>query len=579
MRIRVVFSGAWLLWTLSACSGSEQAGAGGAAGQAGQGGTAGQGGAGGGAAGTGGSGFVGCDPGQSESCAALAPSFASGTATCRDDRSGFDVSGCVLAERPYNNELVKPAERDPARFADALANNAAPWSFELSLSRQPNDVWVIRLGGGGFCDDHVLSCVDRRFLAQGIEAQDGADFKPKDYDALRQRWVEGPQGATPNDVANPDFWNANFAQFHYKSSDLWLGGSLDAFDTSCRDESCVIDGTGAAACANPTAANGQPCTGRWYRRGRINVRAGVEILIQRFGLDDATAKVLFVGTSAGSYGVLHNADTLAALLPKTAARGDLKVMADGAWAADWDDAGFRMGDQYSKNDQADALALTQSLLNAYQGELLRPCTTAMTAAGRAPSDCILSAESYPFLTKPRSEGGLGLPVFIQKSQYDSLELGFHLDDQERPLFTAKDAVLDKWRSAQFAGLGQTNWLFSGECSYHTTVEVDAWWKVVQPHLGQFWAGAPAQQILGTGTCPPAKCAVDADCNDGKPQTTDVCTVGRCLNFACFVDADCGAAAVCRSGACLPRECYQDGDCDDQNAATLDRCQDYVCQHQ
>ncbi|MEZ4368871.1 MAG: hypothetical protein R2939_21720 [Kofleriaceae bacterium] len=524
--------------------------------------------------------FVGCAAAEQVACASLAPTYAAGTATCRADLTGFDVTTCAVADRPYDNELVKPAERDPARWATALTNNGEPWSLEVSLSPTGSDVWIIRLGGGGFCDDDLLSCRDRASLAQGVGAADGSDLVPAKYAGMRQRWVEGPSGTTPNDGANPALWDANFAQFNYRSSTLWTGASLAASDTSCRNEGCVLPGSGPSDCAAPTLPNGEPCTGQWYRRGRINIAAGVEILMQRFGLDDTTARVLYVGTSAGAYGVQHTADLLVERLPMTAARGDLRLVPDGAWAADFDLGSHRLGDQYSTNTAADVAAFATSF--ARLGATLLPtCVAGESAAGRDPTRCADSVVAYDWLTRPATEGGLSLPVLVLKSRLDTIEMGFHLDGTTGVSILEDDDARTAWIAGQDASLADVPWLVAGACQYHTTVELQSWWPVVGPVVADFVTDATAPRRL-LDQCPPPQCASSAQCNDGDPATTDVCAAGVCINRECTRDDQCDdgdplTEDVCRAQRCEARACYQDTDCDDGNPVTLERCRDYACE--
>ena len=524
--------------------------------------------------------FVGCAIDEVSDCTALAPSFTAGTATCRADRTGFDVTTCARGDRRFDNELVKPAVRDATRWSAAVANNGEPWSLEVSLSPTGSDVWIIRLGGGGFCDDDLLSCVDRGFLAMGVRTADGTDIEPDKYGGMRRRWVEGPTGSTPNDVDNPLLWDANFAQLNYKSSTLWTGDSMAATDTSCRDEGCLIPGTGPADCETATRPNGAPCTGRWYRRGRINIRAGIEVLMQRFGLDDQTARVLYVGTSAGAYGVQHSADLLVERLPHTASRGDLRVVPDGAWAADFDDASFRMGDQYSTNTAADVAAVATSFARL-GGTMLPTCVAGETAAGRDPARCTDSVVAHAWLTRPRDEGGLGLPVLVLKSRLDTLELGFHLATSDATSLLEDASARAAWVAVQDASLAGLPWLFAGLCRYHTTVEVESWWTAVGPLVGDFFTDATAPRRVLDG-CPPPQCTTAAQCNDGDPSTTDMCAAGACINRECTRDAECddGDAStedVCRSQRCAARECYANADCDDGNPSTAERCREYTCE--
>jgi hypothetical protein len=492
-----------------------------------------------------------CPSGAVVPCDTLAASWASGDATCTAGR--YDVSTCALdTTRTWGNELVKPAERDP-RWDDARTNNGDPWPMEVSLHPDGGREWVIRLGGGGFCDDDIVSCLDRGWLARGSGQADGADVLPSKYAGIKRRWVGGPgMFGVPNDVDNPDFHDAHFVTFTYKSSDLWTGASLDAYDTSCVTEECVIPGS---VCDAPTLPNGQACTGQWYRRGRIAVRAGLEMLIQRYGLDDADAKVLFMGTSAGAWGAQHTADIAASLLPATAARGDLRVAVDGAWSASWSDRDFRVGDAYSTNQRNDFVAIGIPLLR-HGGMLNRACIDGELGAGRSPYRCIASSTNHFWLTRPISRGGLGLPVFVQKSQLDSIELGIHLDASHLSLAEDTTGALADWVDQQAHAVRNVDWRYSCPRVGHTTLGADNWWSPnasgtwpgLADYVGDFWHWDGASPV------PPAP---------------------PCLAPQCTVDADC-AAGVCLNEMCIDRQCVVDADCDDGVATTLDLCRDRRC---
>jgi hypothetical protein len=70
------------------------------------------------------------------------------------------------------------------------------------------------------------------------------------------------------------------------------------------------------------------------------------------------------------------------------------------------------------------------------------------------------------------------------------------------------------------------------------------------------------------------CGVDADCADGSPCTSDVCTAGRCTNpaanegLSCADPDPCNGAESCRSGVCQSPGSLN---CNDNNPCTTDAC--------
>jgi len=76
------------------------------------------------------------------------------------------------------------------------------------------------------------------------------------------------------------------------------------------------------------------------------------------------------------------------------------------------------------------------------------------------------------------------------------------------------------------------------------------------------------------------CSVDADCDDGKPCTDDLCDTGtgECGHFNKPDETSCGINGWCQVGSCFEPECDVAGlpDCDDFNECTFDQCNDWEC---
>ena len=196
---------------------------------------------------------------------------------------------------PTDAEVVKPAVRDPSRFADARCNDGTPFGY--IHRRSPSKTWVIRLEGGFFCDDDKATCAGRKpHLITTLPGDDGA---PASLPPL------GVFAADPK--LNPDFATANHVSAQYCSSDLWTGS-----DTARQPLADHPDG--------------------WYFAGRTNVSALLATLPDR-GLADADpdTRILIVGHSAGGAGVVANYDAILDAFPQTVAGGRLKVVLDGSW--------------------------------------------------------------------------------------------------------------------------------------------------------------------------------------------------------------------------------------------------------
>ncbi len=224
----------------------------------------------------------------------------------------------------------------------------------------------------------------------------------------------------------------------------------------------------------------------------------VETLTERYGLDDADprTRVLFAGSSAGGIGVEVNADTLAQLLPRTAAEGRLRLVNDGGFIPDFDDPEYRPG-------EAD-VPIRELIIAGYDfwGSGLNPiCEAEQKQAGEHPGRCFLSAVVYPYITRPAPDG-LGLPLFIQYSSIDEFALNLHgIDDRNDP---ADAAALERWRATALESLAGMDWIFSGGARpYHTVLPSDEKVRMGPPGqtflevLARFWeGGAPARVIFG-----------------------------------------------------------------------------------
>ncbi|NWG34394.1 MAG: hypothetical protein HXY42_08130 [Chloroflexi bacterium] len=397
-------------------------------------------------------------------CSELGGAWTGGMAAMRPDGSAYDVSAC---ERPLpmrQAEMVKPAERDAERWGEARCNDGTPFGFSLQLSPSGQSrEWIIYLEGGAFCEDDALDCASR-----GHRLSSTPDAGDRTFVAMINTGIFNRAAQQ-----NPAFHDANIAFAHYCSSDGWSGATTQK---------------------RPTQADPEG----WYFSGRANVRAMVEILIQRYGLDDSNpqTRVLFAGSSAGGIGVEVNADTLARLLPRTAADGRLMLVDDGGFIPDFDDPAYRPG-------EAD-VPLRELIIAAYDfwGSSLNPlCEAERRQAGEHPGRCFLSAVVYPYLTQPPPDG-LGLPVFIQYSSIDEFALNLHgIEDRND---AADAAALERWRANTLASLEGMEWVFSGGARpYHTVLQSDEKMQMGPPGqtfletLSRFWeGGAPMRIIFG-----------------------------------------------------------------------------------
>lgn len=326
---------------------------------------------------------------------------------------------------PVGTALIKPAELDP-KWAGAVCNDGTP--FGLSVRTGESDTWVIRVAGGYLCDDNIAPCSER-------EKRLTTTPKPMDLPD------EGLFSRDP--VVNPSFHAANQVELHYCSSDLWLG----------------VQGERTETTGSPDG---------WFFAGRANMRAALEVLAERHGLDDASGatEVLVVGSSAGGMGVTGNLDLLQEKLGKTRERGKLKVILDGAWVPPWD---------LEKTPKANRW-----------GPLLQSCERDRTEAKKDLLSCVFGPVWYPYYAKA------GVPVLIQQSALDTTQLRAYKIKGKGPLGVWKENA-----KASFEGV---DWLYSGGFRYHIVAfgpkfSAGQQEQTFREVVDAFWAGGEPQRVL------------------------------------------------------------------------------------
>lgn len=376
-------------------------------------------------------------PPATSACTDLAGIWASGAATRTNDR--WDVSTCV----PRSSEVyetVKPATRSPERWAAARCNDGTPFAFVTRLAAKPAKTWVIHLEGGGFCDEVSISCASReRTLTTTIPEADRAPS------------TRAPSGIFSRDPSvNPAFANANHVFAHYCSSDFWSGNTTEKRSKFS-----------------------------WYFSGHANVRSMLEVLIDRYGLEDGAVEVLFSGGSAGAFGAHFNVHQAETLLPKTAAAKKLRLFVDAGYMMKWDDPMYRLGMSTLPDVEA-----WRAARNVWGGTFDPTCE----AAEKDPMECFFGAGWYRHLSKR-------LPLLVQQSTRDSVFMGVHN-------LKETDSAAGPWQMQAEASLKDVSWLFSGARSYHVLAGLDPAMKLGPPGstlaqvLDRFWRdGAPERVVF------------------------------------------------------------------------------------
>lgn len=391
------------------------------------------------------------------SCAGLGSTWTSGRT--RWTGSHYDVSDCTRPIPPTQAEMVKPAERNPERWAEARCNDGTPFGLEVELSSKPTSYdWVILLQGGSFCDDNAISCVGRGSLSTTPPEADRASLDLEDLDILK---------ADPD--FNPTFHQANHVHAYYCSSDGW---------------------SGATTTRRPTEADPDG----WYFSGRANVEALLEVLMERYGLDDShpQTQVLLGGLSAGGAGIQANADAMKTLLPQTAARGRLRLVVDAGVVIDFDNPDYPPGEA--------TVPLRELFIQAYDfwgSHHNYLCEEAVLDNGQPPGTCFLGAINYPYATQPEPDG-LGLPLLVQNSSIDEWSMNFSHINYYDP---GDQAAVAEWRATTLQTLTDMNWVFSGgEEPYHTLLLGSEWHlgpsgSTFQEVLTRFWLDYPPERVI------------------------------------------------------------------------------------
>ena len=360
-----------------------------------------------------------CD-GPPVGCNTLGAVWASGTASCRTDCSGYDVSTCVLGTQ--TSEAVTPGARD-ARYAAALCNDGTPFSFDVFLVAGAKK-WVVYLEGGGNCDGTFQSCKGRprSLVSSALRPADRAAGEP----TLNTTFL------TRDSTINPDFYDANIAFGRYCSSDGWTG-------TNATPQTVIVkDGTAP-----------------FVFTGRNNAEAFIDTLFRAYGIDDATSEVLFTGNSAGGFGANVNIDLIAKRMPRAIADGRLAMLSGAAWKdVVWNDPAYSDYGKHLTDDQ-----VGEAVSAIYAAETDPKCVALAAASGVSHSRCTGSALTYQAASSA-APAGWGVRTFIAKNRLDQGDMSEHgipYADATKPADIAARAT---WLSQMTSAMANVSWLYA-----------------------------------------------------------------------------------------------------------------------
>lgn len=262
----------------------------------------------------------------------------------------------LAAARPLSLHLL-----DTTRHPTALCNDGSPAGMYLSPSATGSNVWVVWQEGGGLCTD-AASCE-----ARAPDERGSGGYKPT-IDAVGLF-----------EAADARLASANFAYVRYCSSDSWTGD--------------------APASEVPFGFN---------FLGSHIVTAVFDTLVEQHGLGSAAGThVLYTGCSAGSRGVLFNADAVGVQL---AARTGANVTRFGAFV----DSGFYVDiEPYVASKPSLMKQMAEAVAMTHAGDRAIPACAAAFPADEV-WKCFYGQWVLPYVRTP---------VMTQSYLYDAFQLG------------------------------------------------------------------------------------------------------------------------------------------------------------
>jgi hypothetical protein len=421
---------------LASCSsspsddGHASPGAGASAGAGGSAGVGAGGSTGAGAAGGGGSAIAAaCSPGDTKSCSDLAGLWASGSAACRSDGQAWDVSSCAVAagNGKYVEETVYPANRDPSRWGDAVCNADGNFAFQIYYPLLPGGQkptqWIIELQGGGMCFIEGPEFGGYQCFHRALQKLEPDDANGQPYPPDRTTKSAGYD-------APPGFETAIRVNAGYCSSDLWTG----------RNTSGVMMG-------HESYPPGEKHL--WKFTGQINFEAMLDVLQERYGLDDSdpSLAIHFRGQSAGGAGVLNNAFIMAKRFPNALARNDLV-------ASSWQ---YFFPTGWADPDHTVFGAPSIRAAMDIAMPIWQPGVTPACAADHpGSSDCVNGVVLYDYVTKPQAAGGLGMNTLVFFNRQDQLYMNMaSLPGMSDSISPADLAARKKFADLVSEGMGIT----------------------------------------------------------------------------------------------------------------------------
>lgn len=299
---------------------------------------------------------------------------------------------------------------DPAAYPLAVCNDGTPAVFYVRkhTASESRGRWYIELQGGGGCQDGS-SCA-RRWCS--VETNFGADKMSSRYAPRAGMAGAGSLAADPrNPVAE---WNQVF--LYYCSSDGWMGRAADVVLES------ESPGGGTVRYRIPfRGGDVLDAVIDLLRRGRGAVTYVDSTGRQQTLPDlDSAERVLLAGSSAGSSGVVYNADRLGGLLRAHNPKLDFRALIDSGFKPAIEDMGFA----------ATPFCREEGLCSyeAFQRDEWTDVMVGLRRAGGAEASCLAwhkasGTEWRCSDSEHVAENHLTTPFFLRQDLQDRLHVG------------------------------------------------------------------------------------------------------------------------------------------------------------
>jgi hypothetical protein len=295
--------------------------------------------------------------------------------------------------------------------------------------------WVIYLDGGGECNTSQGCLTRQSKVLHLISSEPYASGKTT---------IPPLSGIlSPDPAQNPDFYDANLVQVSYCSSDYWSGEQVGNTSMS----SYQIR-------ASQNVSN-------WYFEGHGIVQGVVQLLQQKYGLNNAS-DVLLAGGSAGAVGAFLNANLVSGMLPLTTR---FAVLPDsGYFMSNYPDYDSETGGDDPLPTNFQTVMTDGQTMWASVGDADCAWNDQQNGTGANNIQC-----DYP--DQLLNSDGYQIPMFIRSSYQDSTILGtFNVTQPVTPKEQPYVTNFDDTAAAALGSVNPLNSVFGLNITTHTMIK-------------------------------------------------------------------------------------------------------------